>query len=151
MANVPPDHEALRMNEQDGSHPAGLKRRDLLRGAAALVAGAAAAATLQAAAQPNDARWFPGFRSEAVSAGDATIHAVIGGSGSPILLLHGAPQSHVSWSRVATELARDHTVVTADLRGYGDSSKPAGGGDHAAYSKRAMADRKSTRLNSSHR
>jgi haloacetate dehalogenase len=95
--------------------------------------------TLRAAAQPNDARWFPGFRTEAVDTGAATIHAVVGGNGPPVLLLHGAPQSHVSWSRVATELARDYTVIATDLRGYGDSSKPAGGGDHAAYSKRAMA------------
>lgn len=56
-----------------------------------------------------------------------------------MLLLHGAPQSHVSWRLVATELAKDHAVVATDLRGYGDSSVPPDGENHANYSKRAMA------------
>jgi haloacetate dehalogenase len=56
-----------------------------------------------------------------------------------VLLLHGYPENHLMWRKVAPELAKSHTVVAADLRGYGDSSKPAGGGDHAAYSKREMA------------
>jgi haloacetate dehalogenase len=62
----------------------------------------------------------------------------VGGEGPP-LLLHGYPQTRACWHRVAPELARRFTVVAADLRGYGDSSKPPGGDDHAAYSKRAMA------------
>jgi haloacetate dehalogenase len=74
-----------------------------------------------------------------VQTSGAVIHAVIGGSGPPVLLMHGAPQSHVSWHAVARELARDYTVVATDLRGYGDSSKVEGGGDHAAYSKRTNA------------
>jgi len=64
------------------------------------------------------------------------------GSGPPVLLLHGYPQTHLIWSRVAPELARTHTVVVPDLRGYGDSDKPApdaDGPDDAAYSKRVMA------------
>ena len=119
------------------------QRRDLLRGAAALVA---AGVTLthsrgsEAQAADTDARWFPGFRTEKVATDGAVIHAVIGGSGPPVLLLHGAPQSRVSWHAVARDLARDYTVVVADLRGYGDSSKPEGGGDHAAYSKRTTAN-----------
>jgi haloacetate dehalogenase len=64
---------------------------------------------------------------------------VIGGSGPAVLLLHGYPENHLMWRKVAPELAKTHTVVAADLRGYGDSSKPAGGGDHSDYSKRAMA------------
>ena len=64
---------------------------------------------------------------------------MIGGKGPPVLLLHGYPQSHVAWSLVAPELAKDYTVVATDLRGYGDSSKPPSGKDHAGYSKRAMA------------
>ena len=65
--------------------------------------------------------------------------AVIGGAGPPLLLLHGHPQTHVIWHRVASILANHHTVVAADLRGYGDSSKPQGTADHANYSKRVMA------------
>jgi haloacetate dehalogenase len=123
-----------------------LQRRELLRGAAALVAGSAAlAATRTAAAQTDeealavDAEFFPGFRTEKVRTSDAVIHAVIGGSGPPVLLLHGAPQSRVSWAAVARELARDYTVVVTDLRGYGDSDKIAGDEEHNLYSKRTMA------------
>jgi haloacetate dehalogenase len=68
-----------------------------------------------------------------------TIHAVVGGDGPPLLMLHGYPQTHAMWHRVAPELARERTVVCADLRGYGDSSKPHGLRDHGNYSKRAMA------------
>jgi haloacetate dehalogenase len=64
---------------------------------------------------------------------------VTGGEGPPVLLLHGYPETHVMWHRVAPALARDYTVVCADLRGYGDSSKPKGVPGHANYSKRAMA------------
>ena len=62
-----------------------------------------------------------------------TIHAVRGGAGPPVLLLHGFPQSHVMWHRIAPELARAHTVVAADLRGYGDSGRPEAADDHAGY------------------
>ena len=67
------------------------------------------------------------------------IHAVRGGDGPPVLLLHGFPQSHVMWHRIAPELAREHTVVAADLRGYGDSDRPDAGVDHGGYAFRAMA------------
>lgn len=123
-----------------------MQRRDLLRGAAALVAtGVAASAVAPVAAQSDeqalavDRQFFPGFRTEKVRTSGAVIHAVVGGSGPPVLLLHGAPQSRVSWAAVARDLARDHTVVVTDLRGYGDSAKIEGGGDHSAYSKRTMA------------
>ena len=62
-----------------------------------------------------------------------------GGSGPPLLLLHGYPQTHVIWHKVADQLAERFTVVAADLRGYGDSSKPEGGDNHIAYSNREMA------------
>src|SRR6187455_565683 len=101
-----------------------LHRRDVLRGAAALVAGgvmlaAQAPASAQADDQARsvDAEFFPGFRTEKVQTSGAVIHSVIGGSGPPVLLLHGAPQSRVSWAAVARELVRDHTVVVTDLRG----------------------------------
>jgi haloacetate dehalogenase len=76
-----------------------------------------------------------------VSAGgaDVRIHGVRGGEGPPVLLLHGFPQSHVMWHRIAPELARNHTVVATDLRGYGDSGRPEAGDDHAGYAFRAMA------------
>ncbi len=115
-----------------------MDRRELLRGAAALTA---AAAIRTAAAQSNeaDAILFPGFSTERVATSGAEINCVIGGEGPPLLLLHGAPQSHASWFACAPELARRYTVIAADLRGYGDSSKPEDGENHYNHSKRAMA------------
>jgi haloacetate dehalogenase len=83
---------------------------------------------------------FEGFTSHDVAVGDITVRAVVGGSGPPVLLLHGYPQTHAMWHLLAPELARTRTVVATDLRGYGDSSKPAGDAEHSRYSKRAMAD-----------
>ncbi|QBD79567.1 alpha/beta hydrolase [Ktedonosporobacter rubrisoli] len=69
----------------------------------------------------------------------ATIHLVKAGTGYPLLMLHGYPQTHVMWHKIAPRLAEEFTVILADLRGYGDSSKPEDGLDHYNYSKRAMA------------
>ena len=80
-----------------------------------------------------------GFERVRVETRDVEINAVRGGSGPPVLLLHGYPQTHTMWHLVAPRLVEDFTVVAADLRGYGDSSKPFGSEDHATYSKRAMA------------
>lgn len=82
---------------------------------------------------------FEGFRLETVDTGEVRIRARIGGEGPPLLLLHGNPQTHVMWHKVAPKLAETFTVVASDLRGYGDSSKPASAPDHGPYSKRAMA------------
>jgi haloacetate dehalogenase len=82
---------------------------------------------------------FPGFERKRIRTSGAQINLVHGGEGPPVLLLHGYPETHAMWHRVAPALARDYTVVCADLRGYGDSSKPAGLPDHANYSKRVMA------------
>ncbi len=82
---------------------------------------------------------FDGFERRRIATSGAEINLVRGGQGPPLLLLHGYPQTHVCWHKVVSELARDFTVVASDLRGYGDSSKPPGGPDHAAYAKRAMA------------
>jgi haloacetate dehalogenase len=80
-----------------------------------------------------------GFSSEDVYANGIRLRIAYAGEGPPVLLLHGYPQTHVMWHRVAPALAGRFTVVCPDLRGYGDSDKPLGGGDHAAYSKRTMA------------
>ena len=82
---------------------------------------------------------LPGFVQRRIRTTGATINLRVGGEGPPVLLLHGYPQTHVMWHKVAPQLARDFTVICPDLRGYGDSSKPRGVPGHANYSKRAMA------------
>src|SRR4029077_12191138 len=83
--------------------------------------------------------FFPGFERRRIATSGAEINLVIGGNGPPLLLLHGYPQTHLLWRKIAPRLAAEFTVVIPDLRGYGDSSKPPAGADHAAYSKRALA------------
>lgn len=80
-----------------------------------------------------------GFRFRTIDVDGVEVRAGVAGSGPPLLLLHGYPQTQVMWHAVAPLLTDRFTVVTADLRGYGDSSKPDGGPDHAGYAKRAMA------------
>lgn len=82
---------------------------------------------------------FYGFEQRQIVTQGAEINLRVGGSGPAVLLLHGFPQTHTMWHVIAPSLAATHTVVLADLRGYGDSSKPPGGDDHAGYSFRAMA------------
>jgi len=82
---------------------------------------------------------FEGFAVSKVQTTGAAIHTLKRGSGPPVLLLHGYPQSHVLWHKIAPKLAENYTVVVTDLRGYGDSSRPADGDNHFGYSKRAMA------------
>jgi haloacetate dehalogenase len=87
----------------------------------------------------DSADLYPGFHRHRIPTDeDVRIHAVTGGSGPSLLLLHGHPQTHAIWHKVAPALAERFTLVIADLRGYGDSSKPAGEADHANYSKRVM-------------
>ena len=121
-------------------------RRELIQQAAGVLAGSALAGlgTAQAqapAAQPGSTlKFFPGFKPLKIQTSTGVeINGVMGGSGPPLLLLHGAPLSHISWRLVAPQLAASNTVVIPDLRGYGDSGKPADGENHANYSKRAMA------------
>lgn len=80
-----------------------------------------------------------GFEYADVETAGARIRLARAGSGDPLLLLHGYPQTHVMWHAVAPTLAETHTVICPDLRGYGDSSKPPGDPEHETYSKRAMA------------
>ena len=82
---------------------------------------------------------FENFVSRRIKTAGAEINLVTGGSGPPLLLLHGYPQTHAMWHKIAPRLAQRFTVVCPDLRGYGDSEKPEGGTSHRNYSKRAMA------------
>ena len=118
-----------------------MKRRELLikSAVAAGVSMTVRPASVGAQSAEADRILFPGFRTEQVETRGATINCVVGGDGPPLLLLHGAPQSHASWFACAPELAKHYTVVAADLRGYGDSSKPDDGENHFNHSKRAMA------------
>ncbi|HUA18946.1 MAG TPA: alpha/beta hydrolase [Bryobacteraceae bacterium] len=133
--------------------PDSTTRRNLLRNS---VLGAAALAGAQAAAQSAEAqtadaqtaagepspcmKFFPSsFRNERIKTSGAEINAVVGGSGPPVLLFHGAPQSVITWRLIAPDLAKDYTLVMCDLRGYGDSSKPADQPNYASQSKRPMA------------
>jgi haloacetate dehalogenase len=82
---------------------------------------------------------FAGFASRELPTSRGRVHAVVGGSGPPLLLLHGYPQSHLMWHAAAPLLADRHTVVASDLAGYGTSFRPPPSADHAPHSKRAMA------------
>lgn len=127
------------------NRPDDITRRDVLRQMGAVVTASVLPSTAvgQTSPAPADAatspKFFPGFKPLTVQTTGATINGVMAGKGPPVLLLHGAPQSHIVWRLVAPDLAKDHTVVVTDLRGYGDSSKPPDGENHANYAKRAMA------------
>ena len=83
--------------------------------------------------------FFHNFKVHQLHHGQAVIHAEVGGSGPPLLLLHGYPQTHVAWHRIVPTLAKHFTVIAPDLRGYGDSVGPAGDVLHTQYSKRTVA------------
>lgn len=121
-------------------------RREFLKNSVALAPAAGGAlfapsARAQAEADTQGSEFFKGFKTEHIKTSGATIKTVYGGNRNrpPLLLLHGIPETHVLWRKVAPALAQDYFVVMTDLRGYGDSSKPPEGGDHFTYSKRAMA------------
>jgi haloacetate dehalogenase len=129
----------------DGSD-ARLTRRHLM--SIALTTGALGSAMLPtgAFAQENNVvttsalpKLLPGFQQRRIKTSGAEINALVKGEGPPLLLLHGHPQTVACWHKVAPKLAERFTVVLTDLRGYGDSSKPDGGKDNIAYSKREMA------------
>jgi len=82
---------------------------------------------------------FEGFERKHITTQETTIHLRQGGSGPPLLLLHGYPECHLMWHKIAPRLAQEFSVVVPDLRGYGDSGKPQGDPEHKRYSKRAMA------------
>lgn len=112
--------------------------RVLLSAAAVTVPGAAQAQT--APDVSPSAKFFPGFKPfKLKTSAGITINGVVGGSGPPVLLLHGAPVNLAGWRKMAPSLAKQYTVVATDLRGYGDSDMPDGGKNHENYAKRAMA------------
>jgi haloacetate dehalogenase len=124
-------------------------RREFLKSSMALALAPAAGSALGTGdalgeagpAQDQREEFFRGFKVEEIKTSGTTIHTTYGGNrnGPPLLLLHGIPETHVLWRKVAPALAQDYFLVMPDLRGYGDSGKPPGGEDHFAYSKRAMA------------
>ena len=119
-----------------------LSRRQVLQmaaSAAALPIASRGASAQTPAAAGSTLRFFPGFKSARVKTSGAEINLVHAGSGPPLLLMHGAPQTHVSMRLLAADLVKDYTVIVPDLRGYGESSKPPDGENHGNYSKRAMA------------
>src|SRR2546427_6578501 len=116
-----------------------MHRRNFVKTSLGMLAAGQAARPQQPRNGAPPANFFPGFKSMRINTSGATINAVVGGSGPPVLMLHGYPQTHVMWHKVAPRLSERFTVVAADLRGYGDSSKPPDGANHANYSKRAMA------------
>src|SRR5262247_1216193 len=114
-----------------------MKRREFLMTALAAPLVQGPEATISPTEQAS--ALFPGFESRKIPTTGATINVRRGGSGPPLLLIHGYPQTHAEWHKIVPELAKRFTVVLVDLRGYGDSSKPPDGENHANYSKRAMA------------
>lgn len=141
-----------------------LSRRDFLGAGLALGPGVSMSATLAALAvaapanaevpQPDsaialDKKLFPGFEQRFIQtdgvqvdgtmAEGATINTLVGGSGPPLMLIHGYPENHLCWHKMVADLSRRYTLVLPDLRGYGDSSKPGTSPQHANYAKSAMA------------
>src|SRR5579864_2577372 len=102
------------MNQNDTTS---LDRRQLFRHATALLGATAAGVdTISAQEASADARLFPGFQVSTVQTSGASIHVVSGGQGPPLLLMHGAPQSHATWYKIAPDLAKEYTLVMIDLR-----------------------------------
>jgi haloacetate dehalogenase len=105
-----------------------------------VLAQTAAAGSAATGQQPGEtSKFLPGFTVSKVKTSGTTIHVVKGGQGPPLLLLHGAPMSHITWRFVGPQLAKQYTVIAPDLRGYGDSGKMPDTPDFSNYSKRAMA------------
>src|SRR5260221_13495953 len=100
-------------------------------------ASAQSKAVSESVPQPHE--FFPGFSTELVETSGTTIHVLRKGAGRPLLLLHGYPETHLTWHKVAPQLAEQFSVVVPDLRGYGDSRQPQGGARRDNDSFRAMA------------
>ena len=132
----------MRCSVNDEQSARSIDRRELFRRMAAAAAATSIGRLENVSAQQDSSgtsRFFPGFVRSTVRTSGTTINVVKGGEGPPLLLLHGAPQSHLSWRLVAPQLAKEYTVVATDLRGYGDSGQLPDTADHSNYSKRNMA------------
>src|SRR5712691_8774904 len=114
-----------------------ITRRELLQYTAATAAVAAAGHATRAEAQAADAPLFPGFKTAKIKTSGATINLVSGGNGSPVLLMHGYPETHVLGHRRARKQAEKFSQVAAEVIGYGDSNKAEGGDKNENYAKRA--------------
>jgi haloacetate dehalogenase len=124
------------------ARPRSLGRRNFMGGSLGALSAGLMSQTVPLHAQDASAGssdFFPGFRKQKIETTGTMINLVVGGNGPPILLLHGYPATHILWRKLAAELAKTHTVVASDLRGYGDSGRPADGENHFGHSKRAMA------------
>ena len=130
----------MKNNDRDrNAGQSALGRRDFLGASiGALAGGVGVQPALAQAAAGSSTDWFPGFRRMKIETSGTFINLVVGGSGPPVLLLHGYPSTHVLWRRVGVDLAKTFTVVAADIRGYGDSGRPPDGENHFGHSKRAM-------------
>ena len=144
------ESESRKSNELDRRRAfqamaAGAVATTALAGAAQAQSQGAVIAEADYARDPN--RWgtpevaalFPGFKHLEMKTSGAIIRLRHGGSGPPLLLMHGNPLSHISWYKIAPRLAQRYHVIMPDLRGYGDSSLPDPGPNHINYSFRAMA------------
>ncbi|HCW97829.1 MAG TPA: hydrolase, partial [Pantoea sp.] len=91
--------------------------------------------------EQGESPFIPGFRLQDITlANGIRLRVATGGSGKPLLLLHGHPQNHITWRKIAPQLAEKYRVILPDLRGYGDSDKPTSDEQHRPYSKRVMAE-----------
>ena len=125
----------------------GTRRHSLKTAALSIISAAELGTARSASAQPKmpslqavkPEAYFPGFVAESVGTNGTTIHVLRKGAGRPLLLLHGYPETHLTWHKVAPRLAEQFFVVVPDLRGYGESGKPQDGERHQNYSFRAMA------------
>src|SRR5215469_10881695 len=152
------DRVVSRITNRDQSGSAGnFSRRGLLQAAAAAglslpFAGSEVKAVVAGGQEPKrlvrsealvkeetTSSFFPGFAAESVETSGTTIHVLRKGTGRPLLLLHGYPETHLTWHKVAPQLAERFSVIVPDLRGYGQSGRPEGGERHENYSFRAMA------------
>jgi haloacetate dehalogenase len=127
------------MPEKNGTRRELLTRTALAAGAAAFLQQKQARAADASEPSPCMKFFSSGYRNERIKTSGAEINAVIGGSGPPVLMFHGAPDSVITWRLIADDLAKDYTLVMCDLRGYGDSSRPEDKPDHSSQSKRPMA------------